>query len=151
MARLELELVPSTSWGDNVRSRLSRQDWDTIRQACYKAAGWRCEICSGIGTKHRVEAHEIWSYDDVAHTQTLVRTIALCPRCHQAKHIGRTLSVCGPETQDAVLAHIKQVNGWTDEELLAALDAAFDLHARRSQYHWAVDISWIDRILGGQS
>ena len=42
----------------------------------------------------RVEArpgrvrHEVWDYDDARRVQRLVRLIALCPACHEVKHLG---------------------------------------------------------------
>lgn len=145
---LTLELVPSTSWGDNLRSRLSRSEWDIVRRKTYRDANFICEICGGVGPRHPVEAHERWEYDDVNHVQTLVGMIALCPTCHQAKHIGRTLTVGSDQTQEAVLTHIMQVNRWTKSLLLLELDSAFTQHAERSQHQWALDISWIEHVIG---
>jgi hypothetical protein len=148
MTTLELELVPSTSWGDNLRSRLSRSEWDIVRRKTYRDANFICEICGGVGTRHPVEAHERWEYDDVNHVQTLVGMIALCPTCHQAKHIGRTLSVADEATQDRVLAHIMRVNHWTHTLLLIEIERAFAQHAERSQHQWTLDISWIEHVIG---
>jgi hypothetical protein len=148
MTTLELELVPSTSWGDNLRSRLSRSEWDVVRRTTYRKANFICEICGGVGPRHPVEAHEVWSYDDVNHVQTLVGMIALCPNCHQAKHIGRTLSVADEATQDRVLQHIMRVNRWPHGLLLLALEVAFTQHAERSQHQWTLDISWIEHLIG---
>lgn len=145
---LTLELVPSTSWGDNLRSRLSRSEWDVVRRTTYRKANFVCEICGGVGPHHPVEAHEIWSYDDVNHVQTLVGMIALCPTCHMAKHIGRTLTVRSEQTQDRVLYHIMRVNNWTEDLLLKELHSAFAQHAERSRHQWTLDISWIEHVIG---
>lgn len=145
---LTLELVPSTSWGDNLRSRLSRSEWDVVRRKTYRNANFVCEICGGVGNRHPVEAHEIWSYDDVNHVQTLAGMIALCPTCHMAKHIGRTLTVASEQRQDWVLNHIMRVNHWTESLLLKELERAFAQHAERSQHEWTLDISWIEHVIG---
>ena len=145
---LNLELVPSTSWGANLRSRLRPSQWDQVRRWTYREADYLCEICGGVGTKHPVEAHETWSYDDVNHVQTLVGMVALCPTCHMGKHIGRTLTVGSQQTQDRVLAHIMQVNHWTVARLILELDIAFAQHAERSEHEWTLDISWIERVIG---
>jgi hypothetical protein len=140
---LELELVPSSSWGDNVRSRMTRSRWDVIRKATYRDAGYRCEIC---GAEGRLEAHEIWAYDDEHFVQTLVRTIALCSLCHSAKHIGRTLSVLSTWQASKVLRHIMRLNHWTEARLNAEIDLAFGIWEARSQHAWIVDITWLDRV-----
>ena len=36
--RLKIELVPSTSWYDNLRKYTTREDWDKIRKAAYQTA-----------------------------------------------------------------------------------------------------------------
>ncbi len=87
-ARLTIELVPKTSWCHNVRALTDELGWDRIRRQVYRQAGYRCEICGGRGPEHPVECHEVWRYDDRTRVQLLVRMIALCPACHQVKHLG---------------------------------------------------------------
>ena len=79
---LTIELVPRTAWLVNVRSEVSKSEWDKLRRATYKAAGYRCEICNGKGHKHPVECHEVFEYDDEEKSQTLKRLIAICPKCN---------------------------------------------------------------------
>jgi hypothetical protein len=62
-----------------------RLDMDQLHSV---VLGSRCEICGGRGPEHPVECHERWRYNDLIRTQTLVRMIALCPACHQVKHVG---------------------------------------------------------------
>src|SRR6266542_2374238 len=69
-------------------------------------------IPTGRGPEHPVECHEVWRYDDRTHVQMLVRMIALCPACHQVKHLGFA-NVKGKGTQ--ARAHLARVNGWTLE------------------------------------
>ena len=86
--RLQIELVPDKCWFSNVRSNVSTRDWDIIRRQVYVKADYKCEICGGIGPRHPVECHEIWSYDDKKHLQKLEKLQALCPLCHEVKHFG---------------------------------------------------------------
>src|ERR1017187_3032700 len=90
--KLEVELVPSSCFYTNLRSILSKGNWDRLRKYSYEKANLKCEICgeSGLdqGSKHALECHEVWAYDDVNLIQSLVRVEALCPRCHEVKHIG---------------------------------------------------------------
>jgi hypothetical protein len=109
-ARLTVELVPKTSWYNNVRALVDELGWDRIRRQVYRQAEYRCEICGGRGPEHPVECHEVWRYDDRTRTQMLVRMIALCPACHQVKHIGLA-NVKGKGAQ--ARGHLARVNGWT--------------------------------------
>src|SRR3972149_12027864 len=86
--RLTIELVPGTTWFSNLRSILPKEDWDALRRPAYRLAGYRCEICGGRGDRYPVAAHEVWKYDVRKHIQRLIRLIALCPACHEVKHIG---------------------------------------------------------------
>ncbi len=142
---LVLELVPATSWGDNLRSRLRPYQWDRVRRATYLGADGRCEICGGVGTRHPVEAHEVWDYDDVRHVQTLVGMIALCPLCHSAKHIGFTMSAHpgGPEYLARVIEHICRVNRWSTAQFERDLQRAMAQWERRSRHQWTLDIEMI--------
>ena len=110
MTRLTVELVPSTCWWSNVRSHVAPAVWERLRRATAAAAGNRCEICGGRGRRHPVECHEVWDYDDTTRVQRLVRLIALCPACHEVKHLGLAAK---RGRHGAALAHLARVNGWT--------------------------------------
>jgi len=137
--RLSCELVPRSTWGENVRSLLTRSQWDRLRRFVYAQAGGACEICGDVGTnqgrKHDLEAHEVWAHDDDTHTQTLMRMIALCPECHRVKHIGRAFAT---GAHHRALAHLARVNAWGDAEVYAHVDAHFTLHTLRSAHAWEV-------------
>lgn len=143
---LEIELVPSTCWYSNVRSEVSRADWEKCKQYVRERSGNRCEVCGGQGRKWAVECHEIWEYDDDNFTQTLRGLIALCPPCHRVKHIGRTLTVGTVEDLEQSIRHLCEVNYWTPEHAEMYINAAFDLWKIRSQYEWSLDISWLDTL-----
>ena len=124
--KLTIELIPVGTWGSNLRSMMTQTQWDKLRKHCYAEAGHVCEICgdSGLnqGRKHAVEAHEIWTYDDANCVQTLERIHILCPRCHQVKHLGRTLKYGGGHK---ARAHIARVNGMTAQGVRAYEELAF--------------------------
>lgn len=140
--KLFVELVPSTCHFSNVRTTVKPSEWDTIRFMCYEAAGNKCEICGSTGKqqgyKHNVECHEIWDYDDENHIQKLVGLIALCPTCHQVKHIGRAIAI-GKQT--ACFIQLAKVNKWTQKQIDEHILAAFELHKQRSKHQWELDIS----------
>jgi len=139
--QLLIELVPSTAFGDNLRSRLSKRDWDRVRKNTYRKAGYCCEICHGKGKRHPVECHEVWEYDDGTHVQKLVRTIALCPACHRVKHFGFA-RMSGTEKQARF--HLMRVNGWPPEFANRHIREAFEVWERRSHHNWTLDLSWLE-------
>jgi hypothetical protein len=146
--KLSVELVPQSSWGNNLRSEanIPRSEWDILRKKCYKDAGYVCEICSGKGNRHPVECHEKWEYNDQTKTQKLVGLIALCPTCHKAKHLGRTLSV--ERGKDRVLMHMMKVNDMSVDDLESYIVEVFEVWQERSGHAWKLDLSWLDYARG---
>ncbi len=144
--KLSIELVPQNSWGNNLRSEanLSKAQWDTLRKGSYKIAGYKCEVCNGRGPKWPVECHEIWHYNDQERIQTLKGLISLCPTCHKAKHLGRTLSVEPPEIQSEVIHQIARVNNLTPKETEDYIVQVFEQWHERSKHQWELDLSWLD-------
>ena len=144
MNALSVELVPAQQWGSNLRSALRPCKWDILRRAAYAKAGGKCEVCGGSGLnqgrRHALEAHEIWDYDAETFTQKLTGIIALCPRCHEVKHIGRAFMVGNGER---ALKHLARVNGWRYVEARQHIGEAFDIHAERSAYAWTLDLTWL--------
>ena len=140
-AKLEADLVPTNTWGKNLRAVLPAAGWDRLRRWAYERAGHRCEICGATGKdqgrKHDVEAHEVWEYDDVTQTQTLVGVQALCPRTHMVKHYGRSMKVGAAHV---VRQHLAEVNGWSATTIAIYEDYIFDVHAHRSRFRWTVNM-----------
>ncbi len=139
--KLTIELVPSTAWYSNVRSNVTPQEWDVLRKDCYKKAGYKCEVCGGKGSKHPVECHEIWDYNDEGCIQTLKGLIALCPSCHEVKHIGLA-QINGKF--DQALEHLAKVNGITVDEAKLYVEASFEIWGKRSQKEWKLDITILE-------
>ena len=138
--KLTFQLVPSGCWYTNLRSALPKPMWDKLRRAAYARAGGRCSICGAAG---RLEAHEVWSYDDARHIQTLEDVIAVCPACHEVIHIGRT-ALLGREPQ--AQEHFMRVNGCTQSEYHAALGEANRRNAERSRHEWVTDLSRLPQL-----
>lgn len=145
---LTIELVPETCWYSNVRSNVSTSLWDKIRKKSYSKANNKCEICFDTGKnqgfRHNVECHEIWQYDDIKKTQTLIGLISLCPKCHKVKHPG--LAGMRGETE-TVIKQLMKVNYMTREEAKSYLKESFKIFNERSQYDWTLDITYLDTYL----
>ena len=137
---LTVELVPSTAWGDNLRSILTTEMWDTLRKQTYKSARYRCEICYSKGPKWPVECHEKWHYDDVNKIQTLTGLIALCPDCHSVKHLGFShLQGNGQQARE----HLATVNQWTQSETSQYIGLVFSQWEERSKHQWELKLDWL--------
>jgi 5-methylcytosine-specific restriction endonuclease McrA len=142
--KLTIELVPKTAWYTNVRSNVTKSEWDRLRNKSYALANNVCEICGDTGKnqgyKHNVECHEIWHYDDTNKTQTLTGLISLCPYCHKCKHPG--LAQINGEL-NIVINHLIKVNNITKPDAEKLLNDAFNVWKERSKYKWILDISYI--------
>lgn len=140
--QLTIELVPKTAWFSNVRSMISKKDWDILRREAYKKAGYKCEICGGIGKKHPVECHEIWQYDDKKHIQKLIRLTALCPACHEVKHIGLAHI---RNRGEIAKEHLSKVNDWSKQKTNKYVQEQFNVWMGRSCSEWKIDITWLEK------
>lgn len=133
------EMLPSTTWEENLRTALPADRWDALRRYAYRAAGNRCEICGDRGAP-RLEAHEKWAWDDFWCVQKLTGIVAVCPVCHLAHHIGRARRVGRfPE----VLSKFREVNGWSNDRVEQEIARARQIADERSRYGWTVDLSWL--------
>lgn len=137
--KLTIELVPRTSWFNNMRKMIPRPEWDKIRRRTYAEYGHRCGIC---GFKGRLNCHEIWRYDDYSHVQKLHGFIALCDLCHHVKHIGfaGVLATRGELDYGSVVRHFMNVNDCDRETFEKHREVAFDQWKQRSQHQWNVDL-----------
>lgn len=141
MPKLSISLVPRTSWFTNLRSILPPKKWDELRKSVYLRANYRCEICQGQGSRHPVECHEKWAYNEETKIQRLTGLIALCPACHEVVHIG--LAQLRGRYQQA-LHHLAKVNDWSLEKAERYVQLKFEVWQRRSESEWTVDVSWLD-------
>jgi 5-methylcytosine-specific restriction endonuclease McrA len=158
--KLSIELIPASSWFDNVRSIKTPEQWKKIKTEVYKKAGYRCQICQGKGEKWPVECHEIWSYEDKLGSkiddgpgerldgdekskQTLKGLIALCPNCHMVKHFGLA-QIQGKGEQAA--AHFCRINKLPRDFLDLYLEISFEQWSKRSRQNWEVDISYLENL-----
>jgi hypothetical protein len=136
--RLQIELVPNGCWYTNVRSNVSKKEWNIIRKKVYQAAGYHCEICGGKGNQHPVECHEVWEYNEFTGVQKLSFFQALCPLCHEVKHIGFARS---RGFGNRALKTFCSVNEVTETEAESIINAVFDQWEYRSLKKWTLDIS----------
>lgn len=136
---LKFELVPDGCWYYNLRSILSKTQWDYIKKIVKERADGKCEIC-GKKTNF-LDAHERWSYDSKKGVQKLEDIISVCKDCHSVIHIGRTQLVGDIRRAED---HYLKVNGATYAEFRAALGKANEEHAKNNEVsEWVLDLSYL--------
>lgn len=136
---MTIELVPKTSWGSNLRNSMSKKNWDIVRNETYKKYDNKCGICGAAGT---IQCHEIWEYDDANHIQNLRGFIALCPSCHNIKHIGRAgiLATEGKLDFNELIRHFIKINRCSQDIFEKHFNEAFDVWKERSKHEWIVNV-----------
>jgi hypothetical protein len=135
--KLGINLIPRSSWFNNLRSMFPKERWDELRRGCYRKAGYVCEICGGRGEEWPVECHEVWDFSKHG-IQRLIRLIALCPMCHRCQHPG--LAQIHGEF-DNCIKHYMKVNGVSRKVAEREFDAAFEEWEERNETEWKLDIS----------
>jgi hypothetical protein len=87
-----------------------------------------------------LQCHERWSYDSQEKLQTLVRTIALCPACHESTHFGLArIKGRDPEAKQ----HLMHVNGWDDAKANQHIKQAMHEYEQRSEIKWKLDARFL--------
>jgi len=145
--KLTIDLVPETSWYDNLRSKMSNKDWDKLRRSIYAAYDYKCGICGKDNTQ--LHCHEIWEYDDKKHIQTLKGFIALCVMCHHVKHIGLAGILAGQGQLDFedVIKHFMKVNNCDEQTFHEHYDDAFEIWNKRSAVKWKIDLKQYESLI----
>jgi len=148
--KLTIELVPETSWFNNVRKAVSAKQWDKIRKDCYQKYNNRCGICNAEG---RLSCHEIWNYNDETHIQKLEGFIALCTPCHNIKHIGlsQILADEGKLDFNKLVEHFCKVNNCNFETFKEHHKKSFSNWKERSKHDWEIDFGDFSDILNDKS
>lgn len=129
------DMLPITSWGQNIREVFGQDTWDRMRKHSYMAAGFRCEICGANG---RLESHELFYLENETCKQKLIKLMALCELCHKAHHLGFAKSM---NMLPQVHNHLIAVNGWTEKELEYYLEDAYETWLQRKDWPWELDVS----------
>lgn len=145
--KLTIELVPRTSWYDNMRKVMRPAQWDKLRKRVYAEYAYICAICGAA--EGRLNCHEIWEYDDNNHEQRLKGFVALCNMCHFVKHIGLT-GIFGQEGKvdyEKVVEHFMKVNGCDRETFEQHRHKAFEQWRERSKFSWRVDLGEYESLV----
>jgi cyclopropane fatty-acyl-phospholipid synthase-like methyltransferase len=141
--KLTIEMVPATSWYNNLRSLMPKEAWDKLRHKVYKDFGYRCGICKSKG---RLHCHEIWKFDDKNGIQELKGFIALCTSCHWIKHIGLAgIKADGGELDyDKLVEHFMKVNKCDKSAFTKHREEAVKTFEERSNRSWKLKIGKLE-------
>ena len=139
--KLDIELIPQTAWGSNLRKMLSKNDWDKIRKAVYQKENMHCHICGCMCTS--MDAHEVWDFNEHTHVQKLVDIIGICKDCHNTIHLGRAEKIgLGQQAKE----HFLRVNQCDRLDLQESIMMAQDRFRRLSAVtDWKLDLSFIEK------
>lgn len=141
--KLDFELVPDGCWYSNLRSILSKKQWDFLRQDAKERSNGCCAICGKKTDK--LDAHEKWSYDIDLGVQKLEDIIAVCKDCHSVIHIGYTQLKGNEERAEK---HFMKVNECNYAEYRNALGKANELHKKRNQVsEWKLDLTYLKKFV----
>ena len=141
--KLNIELVPDGCWYSNLRTLLSKEQWDFIRKDVKERSGGRCMICGKQTT--RLDAHERWEYDAKNGIAKLKEIIAVCKDCHSVIHINFT-SIKGDI--ERAENHFMKVNNCTYVEYKKELGKANDIHKKLNLVdEWKLDLSYLKRYV----
>jgi len=138
--KLTVELIPKSSFFNNMRKVLTQENWDSLRRSVYREYKYKCGICGASG---KMNCHEIWKFNDREHVQSLKGYIALCDMCHHVKHIGFAAVLAGQGKLDyaKVVDHFCKVNRCSERAFQKYVDKVFKKHEKRSKFKWTVDIT----------
>lgn len=145
--KLEIDLIPESSWYSNLRSLMPKEAWDTLRKRVYRDFGFRCGVC---GKKGKLSCHELWKFDDKNHIQELTGLIALCELCHSVKHIGLSelRSDRGEIDFETLIKHFMKVNNCSRDVFEEHKAKSVKLFNKRSSYEWKIKIGELENISG---
>lgn len=146
--KLKVELVPKTSWYNNLRNEIPRKVWDKIRTDVCISQEHKCGIC---GAEGRLNCHEIWEYDDLNHVQELKDFIALCNLCHHVKHIGYAsiLARQGKLNMQEVEEHFMRVNNCDLPTFRIHVIEAGIQFKERSNHKWKLSLGKYETQIRG--
>jgi hypothetical protein len=141
--KLKIEMVPSSSWNQNLKNILKKDMWDKIRKSMIRKYAYRCAIC---GKREKaLQAHEVWDYKEQNHIQKLVDIVPLCALCHGVKHIGFTS--LKQQDKEKFIRHFMRVNHCDRVLFQKHLASEIKKFEKRSRFDWQLDIGQLKNIL----
>ena len=144
--KLEIDAIPSPSWGVSLRNKMVRSQWDKLRKQVHERNGLKCQIC---GSPEKLHCHELWEFHDKSGVQQLTGLGTICNMCHHVHHFGRStqLAAAGHLDLQAVVAHFLKVNACDEDTFAKHLAKARAVWEKRSQRQWRIDFGEYTSLL----
>lgn len=140
--KLNIELIPTTAYGQNLRN-MSPNAWQEISRTIRNNANGICEICGRNVGVENLDAHEVWKYSKKKvfvpylgkkrYVQSLKDIQAICKDCHAVKHIGYTKH---NGNYKKAKKWFRKINNCDKEIFNEAERNAYIKYNKRSQYKW---------------
>jgi hypothetical protein len=138
-----------------LRRMVSTDDWDSIRRASYRLAGYSCQVCGGRGDDWPVAAKVLWEYDSSTSdehgygVQRLEGVASLCPTCLDAlSRVDDYLRYGIGRGVDEAVGLLAEAAGRDFEDLAREVEALEDETLRLAELPWAVDLSPLEGMPG---
>jgi len=141
--KLTIEFIPSSSWHNNLRNLLKPKMWDDIRKKVYQKRNFKCDIC---GEKRKLQAHEIWEFNQKNLTQKLIDITPLCFMCHMVKHMGFAGIMDRRQMNERLIRHFMDVNKVDRLVFQKHLKEEIKKFEDRSKYEWQLDLENLKRF-----
>ena len=169
---LHKDLIPSTTWFNNVRSCISSYSWDKLRHKIYERVDYKCECC-GIDCKNNrlyeppefvtetinasssdfdgeIERNKWNTIRIEAHERwqydflnQVQKLVRIVALCHRC-HTSTHMGLANLRgLHRLAYEHMKKVNNWDDKKLEQDCKERSDLYRRASLVNWKLNIDII--------
>lgn len=146
--KLGLHIIPSSSFGANLRNQMSAREWSKLSRKVRGENNFTCQQCGSQEDRSRrwyTHLHEIWEFDDKKHIQKLVGFECLCPDCHHIRHW--MFSEYKQLDLDYLIDHACRVNKCMSWEFEQHILEEKKLWEERSLVEWTLDLGeWSDLV-----
>ncbi|SFG39134.1 hypothetical protein SAMN05216353_13936 [Halobacillus alkaliphilus] len=119
--KLTIEIrKPSYAQNKTVRDSIPRSLWNSIRNHVHEKNDFTCQIC-GCRDEEKLQAHEVWKYDEEEFLLILKDIQSLCKSCHDLKHIQHAALRINDRNKrnfvmQKLMKHFIKVNNCTEED-----------------------------------
>lgn len=139
--KLELHLIPQTSYYINLRNHLGNR-WGILSKKIRSERNYTCEICGKQKEPQKMHLHELWSFDDNLCIQKLIGFECICSICHSIHHWG--LSQLQGKNMIFLTKYACEINGCTEYEWERYIEKARQEWNRRSEINWQIELGDIE-------
>lgn len=147
MIKLGLQLIPQTTWCNNLRKQLGN-DWTWISQRFRRKNNWTCQYCGWKEDRRNrkyTHLHEVWEFDLENKVQKLTGFECLCPLCHSVHHWG--FAEEKGDNMDDLMVHACEINNCTESEFRDHIRESFQEWRERSLIDWKIDTSNLKELI----